>query len=359
MSPVPVSKQASDDVMPTLKDTFIDFSCPNDDEDFIESGWSMRRQVSEPATMWRKQVSARDNVGRLTQRLSSCDEDDSEEHSDENDKEFAQKEWPAKSLDEIDSFNTDVAKAFNRQISSLSMQGFDRQASTLSTQGFDRQGSCLSAPGFCRQVTEQQWPSYPLQAHDDSTNIDKTETPQQDVESYAKEASNEESTNMGNCPMLMPMYPLQMAYAMNSGMLPQIMLNGMAAEGYDVGAGAPSQSSASATRPQMKNRRKATSLITLAQEAQRQKQLEWSQQLEQQLKGWLPKVQPNSQSGDSSSATEEVQVKETVPAARAEKEDGVERKEACKFCPHCGSGVKKHFKFCQFCGKSIAAIWDL
>jgi hypothetical protein len=369
MAPVKAHQQKYASMMPSLKNTFVHLEGA-DEFDLDDCAWLMRRQASEPTPMKRQLSSAaRENVVRAAMQLSSLDENESEEQVDENDK---IKSVGAKGcIPDICISNVRTRRAsleigaeMERQISSLSQSGFDRQISSLSAPGMDRQASCLSAAGFCRQTTEQVWPSYqvPMQQNCEAKDMILVDNQMQDFpqvqESICMESAPHEqaqnntdtaehSYDSCEAPLFMPMNPLMMSYAMNPLMW-QAMCSTMMP-----GLGDNSDNSSSANTPttlQSKGRRKATSLVTMAQEAQRKRQAEWEKQLEQQIKGCLGMSNSveNEKLDAPAAAPEEAPTTEIAPDAAPE-----DARKAMNFCGHCGGSLKGHFKFCQFCGKPV------
>jgi hypothetical protein len=374
MAPLQAYQHNSATHMPSLKNTFLHVES-SDDLDLDDCTWVVRRQASEPTPM-KRQLSTQPMV-RAAPQLGSLDENEFEEQVDENDKiadafdvsnVFIR---PGSCIKRQISASLELGTDMERQISSLSQSGFDRQMSTLSAHGLDRQVSCLSAAGFTRQLTEQVWPTYQNRETKDLVVI--PDSPVHDAHhqvadsapesycvdpvSHVQDQESAEATEQafGNCevPMVMPMNQLMMAYAMNPMMWQGMQSNvptTPTTEMAETNAGNPSLSTL-----QGKSRRKARSLVTMAQEAQRQRQLEWQQQLEQQIKGSLgmqfSQAVTESQVAPVASHEEAPTTEQAVEATASVSEDIP--KKVMNFCGHCGGSIKGHFKFCQFCGKPV------
>jgi hypothetical protein len=385
MAPLKAYQHNCAPLVPSLKNTFLHVERSDDEFDLDDCSWLMRRQASEPTPMKRQLSSAaRESVVRTATQLGSLDENECVEEGDENDK------IESSGVKGCDSDVFDISNVFihsgscikrqisaslelgtdmERQVSSLSQSCFDRQMSTLSTHGMDRQASCLSAAGFCRQVTDQAWPTYQNREPKDFMFNDP---PVEEAHSVAEPCftglysaphvqeqhiAQDTEQALGSCeaPMLMPMNPLMMSYAMNPMMWQGMQSNLPTSTSEVAETSVPNQTWSAA---QGKSRRKARSLVTMAQETQRQRQLEWAQQLEQQVKGSLgmqfsPEIAPMVSPIVSPFATHEElpKIEQTVQAKPAVSEDTP--KKAMNFCGACGGSIKGHFKFCQFCGKPV------
>jgi hypothetical protein len=244
-------------------------------------------------------------------------------------------------------------------------------------------------------VTEQNWPTYQQNEAKEANFIGSQASAMQQIQEFdtqplphtlpadfaekEREQRDAEASRMeeafGSCPVnmlgmnpMLQMNPLMMACAMNAmnAMTWQQMQQDFeppAHVGANTGAGKNQSSSM-----QAKTRRKSRSLVTMAQEAQRQRQLEWAQQLEQQLqqvKGGgmaAPQAAPTSEAAPAPAAVrdvvdlehEETHKKEVVSdTSTTDSKQTPNKGKAPKFCGHCGNTIKEHFKFCQYCGKSV------
>jgi len=415
MAPTDAYQHSTAYAMASMKNTFLHVEASNDDEfDLDDTTWLMRRQASEP-TPPKRQLSG---VNYRTTHLGSC----KEEQADENDKSSDSDDpdafdianvliRPGSCLQRQISASLEAVGDMDRQISSRSVQNsFERQISSMSNQGLDsfgrqesfldsfgRQTSTLSVHNICRQVTEQNWPTYqqnegmrtpPKEAnfigsqasamqqipqfgtqplpHTLPGDFAEKEREQRDAEaSRMEEAFGSCPANMLGMNPMLQMNPLMMACAMNAMTWQQMQQDLEPPAPASTGAGKNQSSSM-----QAKTRRKSRSLVTMAQEAQRQRQLEWAQQLEQQLQQQVkgrgmaaPQAAPASEAAPAPAAVrdavdlehEETHKKEVVSdtSTTDSKETPNKGKAAPKFCGYCGNAIKEHFKFCQYCGKSL------
>lgn len=150
--------------------------------------------------------------------------------------------------------------------------------------------------------------------------------------------------------------------------------------------------------PPFRNRRKARSLITQAQEAQQRKQqnLRWAQkvhtmqqclepqpqlaeqqqQLEQHLKTWLGMMPDGQQEAQAPIRMEERSCSPEMQQQPNSQPQGLLAGPACatksdsetpanqttgkaQFCPYCGGKVMQRFKFCRYCGEDVSHLREL
>jgi hypothetical protein len=295
-----------------LKNTFLHVDrAAADDLELDDSECFYRRQLSEPAPMKRQ-------ISKIKARtLGSCEENDAEKNDVDT----------SDTCDISDIYDTVDANGFVRQLSCFQGQtssdleppetsaSWERQLSSFGSTGFDKQTSFdrqTSSFGFTRQETEQFWPTYA--------------TSKECLYIGRDNAQNRDDQEHGDLAPQMPKPGFEIPLA---GYTAEICQG-------DAKAGASGDGAAKAGTAKPRNRRKARSLITLAQEAQKKQQRELA-------KNQFSKQQMNQHNADSSSAS---------PV-----QESPSKKSGNKFCPYCGGSASPHFKFCQYCGKNLAAIW--
>lgn len=373
-----------------LKNTFIHME--PDYDDFDDSEWLIRRQVSAPAPP--RQLS---NKKPLNKKLGSFAENDlSEVDSPKSsnldvDFEIIGAGFAPSRQTSIDLET--VGQELKRQISETSQAGLDRQMTSMSVSS-DQPRSA----GISRQVTEQMWPSYIIcegeqpvkievpEIENDTNTIDASiflhedqSKPASSTHDYGQGKEQLKSALGGNedCSMMpMPPFMMQQLMMQNCWEAAVNKANVMTHAGTinrDVGAGI--NESPDTTK---KNRRKARSLITIAQEEQRKREqdaarqftLQQHQMLQQQLMismnvATMGSVQPVVAPTKPKKAAEtEASKKEQVPEGvktqvKSEKTMEPSKDAEKKFCPHCGGPVFRQHKFCQYCGSNLQAIWNL
>jgi hypothetical protein len=335
-----------------VKNTFL--HCAPDDNEFDDNDWIIRRQASEPAP--KRQFSDAKRNGAVLQApvLEKCDEE--ADFSDSDDLELTASDGLFRQVSTL-----------QRQTSALAstLAEIDRQVSTFSAQGFDKQVSCISTAGFCRQETEMEWPMYVKAAAGLQSPPALQEAKPIEVNSATEGRGNAEVLPLDQLIAEPDGEPAArsvdaMAAQMNNMMWANMMWNaswGMNQKASNLGT----------SLPPFRNRRKARSLITQAQEAQEAQQnlhfaekvtaarqyldqqpelAEQRQQLEQQLRtmmGMMPEIQQESQAQMSERNRE--------PEA-----SGATSK--TRFCPCCGGKVLQRFKFCRYCGEDVAKLWE-
>lgn len=333
MAPVEVLQYiSSQDPNPLkVKNTFL--YCPGE-PDLDDNDCMIRRQASEPAP--KRQISG---AVRAAERLEKCEEAD-------------------ETFGESDSdLDIDDSSGLFRQVSVLRSQNndelpeghdMDRQTSILSDLGHEmiKQISVMSAADLCRQETEQQWPMYVKPVFEtavhmedfDSEAENKLPTPPPPKDDQLEESSTAQCLPLEEL-VAAPCFPVNPD--MNSMAWPMMWFNPLAM--HD-----PSQGSTCYENPasesRFKNRRKARSLITLAQEQQKKQydRMLWPMNMSL-LKDHFeaaPQKQPRAE-------------------CKLSREDSPETKSVAQFCPNCGGKVEQRFKFCRYCGNDVAQLWEL
>jgi hypothetical protein len=354
MSPVQVLASSESNAL-QVKNTFL--HCAPDDNEFDDNDWIIRRQASEPAPKRQFSDAKRNSAVLQAPVLEECDEE--ADFSDSDDLE----------LTASDGLFRQVS-SFKRQTSALAntLADIHRQISTVSAQGFDKQVSCISTAGFCRQETEMEWPIYAK-----AEFAAGLQSPPAALQEARPTEVNSVNEGCGNVEVL----PLDQLIAEPVGEPAAISVDAMAAQMnnlmwanimWNASWGMNQKANNFATSvPPSSNRRKARSLITQAQEAQRAQQnfhsaekvsaakqyleqqpqlAEQRQQLGQQLKTMMG-MTPDSQQES------EVQISErnrelVAPQATSK----------ARFCPCCGGNVLQRFKFCRYCGEDVAQLWE-
>jgi hypothetical protein len=289
-----------DDASPLyVKNTFLHIE--KDSEELNNDCFAMLRQHTAPAHCFQRQLSS---ISQESRRRVSFEDD------------VFCKAFKGGEPEE-EPIDVSPIEALVRQVSELSnLSGCGRQ---ISNRG-DLEEFCREVGSFARQETEQNWPVWKantgerapateFQTKQEEWNFQGTNYQGlTDVSSYAWHPS----------PTTLP--PWQCVGYPYKGGVPEF-------------TGSSGSDTTEPLKAPTKTRRKAKSLITLAQESQsRQEQKAQSQpQQQQQLLGQI--LQSNGQ------------LKKKPAAAKT-----------ARFCPFCGAPVQSTFKFCQSCGSEIASV---
>lgn len=382
-----------------LKNTFIHVDAPDDDFG-DESEWLVRRQVSAPAPKIRQlshQKHGRNSLESFTEHQAEGQWQCSEQQNSYSGE--APHSWASEgSLDMMS-----VGQEMKRQISESSQ--ICRQTSASSQIAIERQITPTFACGFDRQETEQHWPSYlfpreileeqfpgqidansfqqsPSSSSDKDSNessIFPADTDSQENDCSKTQGQPTDAFGNSQNGSTMPMHPLMMQQLMMQQMLAAGM-NRMMYAGMMNGVG----ESTDYSQPEPpKNRRKANSLITKAQEAKKQQAMMQQQAMAQQFMlqqqlmlqncmnmnagamatnmpdAGLVKVAagaPAKSAADDVAPKKDLTPESTNTPATLQDEGEPKTK---KFCPQCGGGVLRHHKFCQLCGNNVQNIWEM
>jgi hypothetical protein len=380
-----------------VKNTFL--HCPTDDLD--DSDWIVRRQASEPAP--KRQLSDMRVVSPYHAALAKCDEG-SDETSDgteigieDSAGLFRQVSRPETStMDDLPEHEFGTVDALPEmefgtvdalpEIDDFSDDEMDRQASNWTVRG----------SGLCRQETEMAWPAYKV-----PSTLDATAASFVMPETSSAQSENDDTSTIhkkGDVLPLTELVPEPSAtlppWPMNNNMMLQAMMWN-SAMGMSMCGSMDEPATSLSAQPYMKNRRKARSLITLAQEQQKKQQsILWAQKV-QLLKQHVA-VQPQPQlleggredermqqqlmqelaenAKNFASATSEAEPamsmasskqmqdsrsssKEASSVSASVCHDPVTKKAEAQFCPYCGGKVQQRFKFCRFCGNDVSQLW--
>lgn len=313
-----------------IKNTFLHFAQDGDggvDLDDIAVATEWRRQTTEPAASTRWDLSPMTGFlpppGLEPAVIPTLLEDGREDvvrtgdaHSQVGSSGAASSSGPAPSglARQVSSKSSQGSResasareTFHRQLSAdADPSGFARQITNLSLASINSKNS-----GFCRQETELPWPTWePSCASSPSGSFGHRQNETYDG-AFRGMPPPPRSWTDEPARMVIDSIP-----ASSSGKF---------AEPAQPAVSAATEADSKGTKRHV-NRRKAKSLITLAQKAQQREQAQVQQAAH-------PASAPSMKLGDFN--------------------ESASRQPRPRFCPQCGGALRMHFQFCQFCGAQV------